>query len=127
MGGLREIGDVGDICGGCLDRTAAIGVPVSWLGNVSNGERGEIGGGDGGLGMCIPDCRNEVASAEIGGLTRGVMVDGEKEEEYADGRDSRGDMDGCSLNERITIGPLGLFVVDVADDCRRVCDLGSMG
>ena len=42
---------------------------------------GEECGGDGGLGMCIPDCLREVPRADIGGWTRGVMVEGEKEDE----------------------------------------------
>ena len=84
LGGVRLIGDSGAIFGGCLDRAEAVGVPVSKSldsGRPKDNGNEEEGGGEGGRGICIPDCRREVARADIGGLTRGVIVEGEKEEE----------------------------------------------
>jgi hypothetical protein len=84
LGGVRLIGDNGAIFGGCFDRAEAVGVPVSKSldsGTPKDNGNEEEGSGEGGRGICIPDCRSEVARADIGGLTRGVIVEGEKEEE----------------------------------------------
>jgi hypothetical protein len=122
------MGDNGAIFGGCLERVDAVGVPISrslGSGTSEADVNAEKGGGEGGRGICIPDCRNEVARADIGGLTRGVIVEGEKEE-WTGRRDSRGEVEGSSLNERIIVGPPDLIFVEAADDCRRVWDRESI-